>query len=102
IEVRKLVRITWAYSPRKNRANFIELYSVWKPPTSSCSHSDRSKGKRFASARALVKKIKQASGCVQKYQPQKPPAACCVKSVLTSSVLPNKAMPSTDIPSGIS
>ncbi len=32
------------YSARKNSANFIEEYSVWKPPTSSPSASGRSKG----------------------------------------------------------
>ena len=28
----------------------MELYSVWKPPTSSCSASTRSNGGRFSSA----------------------------------------------------
>src|SRR3978361_1830656 len=37
------------YSARKNSANFIEEYSVWKPPTSSDSASGRSKGARFVS-----------------------------------------------------
>src|SRR6478672_5699172 len=37
------------YSARKNSANFNELYSVWKPPTSSPSASGRSKGARFVS-----------------------------------------------------
>jgi hypothetical protein len=37
------------YSARKNIANFIELYSVWKPPTSSDSASGRSKGARLVS-----------------------------------------------------
>src|SRR5665811_1285924 len=32
------------YSPRKNIANFSELYSVWNPPVSSPSPSARSKG----------------------------------------------------------
>src|SRR5664279_4996932 len=37
------------YSPRKNIANLIELYSVWKPPVSSPSPSARSKGNRLVS-----------------------------------------------------
>ncbi len=37
------------YSARKNIANFSELYSVWKPPTSSLSASGRSKGARLVS-----------------------------------------------------
>ena len=32
------------YSPRKNIANFSELYSVWNPPVSSPSPSARSNG----------------------------------------------------------
>src|ERR1700709_1617720 len=35
------------YSARKNRANFSDEYSVWKPPTSSPSASGRSKGARL-------------------------------------------------------
>ena len=37
------------YSARKNSANLIEEYSVWKPPTSSDSASGRSKGARLVS-----------------------------------------------------
>ena len=37
-------------SARKNRAKRIDEYSVWKPPTSSCSASTRSNGGRFSSA----------------------------------------------------
>src|SRR5665213_3570047 len=37
------------YSARKNRANFSDVYSVWKPPTNSPSASGRSKGARFVS-----------------------------------------------------
>src|SRR3978361_1735431 len=35
------------YSARKNRANLIEEYSVWNPPTSSDSASARSNGPRM-------------------------------------------------------
>src|SRR5919202_634782 len=37
------------YSARKNIANFSDVYSVWKPPTSSDSASGRSKGARLVS-----------------------------------------------------
>ena len=37
------------YSARKNMANFSDVYSVWKPPTSSLSASGRSKGARLVS-----------------------------------------------------
>ena len=42
--------IMFMNSARKNRAKRIELYSVLKPPTSSCSASTRSNGGRFSSA----------------------------------------------------
>ena len=42
-------------SARKNSANRIEEYSVWKPPTSSCSASTRSNGGRFSSAVAAIR-----------------------------------------------
>ena len=43
-------------SARKNRANRIEEYSVWKPPTSSCSASTRSKGGWLSSAVPAIMK----------------------------------------------
>ncbi len=43
-------------SARKNRAKRIEEYSVWNPPTSSCSASTRSNGGRLASAVAAMRK----------------------------------------------
>src|SRR5438270_5968315 len=42
--------IMFAYSAMKNMANFMALYSVWYPATSSVSASGRSKGMRFVSA----------------------------------------------------
>ena len=44
-------------SARKNSAKRIELYSVWKPPTSSCSASTRSNGGRLSSAVPAMRKI---------------------------------------------
>ena len=51
------IRIMLAYSPRKNSAKDIELYSTKKPATSSDSPSGRSKGARFVSAKVLMKKM---------------------------------------------
>src|SRR5690242_7931170 len=51
------IRIMFAYSPRKNSAKDIELYSTKKPATSSDSPSGRSKGARFVSANVEMKKI---------------------------------------------
>src|SRR6476620_7678960 len=51
------IRIMLAYSPRKNSAKDIELYSTKKPATSSDSPSGKSKGARFVSARVLMKKM---------------------------------------------
>src|SRR5437763_1214436 len=41
--------VTLMYSARKNIANLIEEYSVWKPATSSVSASGRSNGARLVS-----------------------------------------------------
>src|SRR5258705_13500978 len=57
------------YSPRKNRPNFMLEYSVWKPATSSDSASGRSNGVRFVSASAVIMKMTNPTGCVNRYQP---------------------------------
>src|SRR3954471_5060868 len=51
------IRIMFAYSPRKNSAKDMLLYSTKKPATSSDSPSGRSKGARLVSANALMKKM---------------------------------------------
>src|ERR671925_1197859 len=57
IEVMPLIRMMFAYSPRKNRAKLIDEYSTKNPATSSDSPSGRSNGARFVSARIETKKI---------------------------------------------
>ena len=52
-----------AYSARKNSANRMPLYSVWKPPVSSCSASGMSNGARLVSASPPMKKMTNATGC---------------------------------------
>ena len=47
----QLTVIMLAYSAMKNEANFMLLYSVWKPATSSFSASGRSNGTRLVSAK---------------------------------------------------
>src|ERR1700722_18934951 len=53
----------WAYSAIKNDANFMLLYSVWKPATSSFSASGKSKGTRFVSAKAETMNTKKLMIC---------------------------------------
>lgn len=50
VGMRALAVMKWMYSAIWKRAHLMELYSVWYPPTSSCSASGRSKGVRAASA----------------------------------------------------
>src|SRR5680860_179367 len=45
------------YSARKKNANRMLEYSVWNPPTSSCSASTMSNGALFVSATPAMKKI---------------------------------------------
>ena len=47
--------IVFMNSARKKRANRIEEYSVWNPPTNSCSASTRSNGGRLSSAVAAIR-----------------------------------------------
>ena len=42
------------YSARKKMAKRMPVYSVWNPPTSSCSASTRSNGARLVSATAAT------------------------------------------------
>ena len=51
------IRIMLAYSPRKNSAKDIELYSTKNPATISLSPSGISKGDRLVSARVEMKNM---------------------------------------------
>ena len=55
--VMALMRIMFAYSPRKNSANVMALYSTKKPATISVSPSARSNGARLVSAMPEMKKM---------------------------------------------
>src|SRR6266852_1152922 len=65
IEHRQETVIMLVYSAMKNMANLKLAYSVWKPPTSSCSASGRSKGARLVSAMAATKKQRKPRICGQ-------------------------------------
>src|SRR4030042_234442 len=62
VTARALAEMMGKYSPSMNKAHFMELYSVWKPATSSFSHSMRSKGVRAHSARAEIMKRRNPKG----------------------------------------
>ncbi len=103
--MRKLTVITCRYSPRKNMPNFIAEYSVWNPPTSSCSASARSNGRRFVSAKALMRKIKQPIGWTNIPQAgigPRPLRACQDIISPRSSDRASMIIPRTERPSGIS
>src|SRR3954463_3935857 len=60
--------VTLMYSARKNIANLIEEYSVWKPATSSLSASGRSKGARFVSPTMATRYITNDGNSGSAYQ----------------------------------
>ena len=79
--------------------NFIAEYSVWNPPTSSCSDSGRSNGRRLVSAKALTRKSRKPSGCTTTPQTWR---SCQLTIVFRSSEPASRTIPRIDIPSGIS
>src|SRR6478736_9898504 len=60
------------YSPSMNSRYGVEAYSTMKPATSSDSASGRSKGGRFVSASAEMKKITNIGKSGSQYQPKRP------------------------------
>src|SRR3954471_23203598 len=60
--------MTFMNSARKKIANRIPEYSVWNPPTSSCSASTRSNGGWFVSATAAITKITNETMATLQYQ----------------------------------
>ena len=90
---------TLAYSASMNMANFIELYSVCHPATSSCSDSARSNGKRFVSATALTRYTTNATGCRKMFQRGMMPSqvlCCAVTSSARLRVFAIIRTPTTD------
>ena len=92
---------TLTYSAKKKNPKRIPEYSVAKPATISESASVRSNGVRFASAVAAMKKITNASGCLNTYQSNRLPDWSRV--IWLRLRLPVRRMiPTTDRVSGIS
>src|SRR6476660_8113113 len=65
------------YSPSMNSRYGVEEYSTMKPATSSDSASTRSKGGRFVSAIAEMKKITNIGNSGSQYQPNSPKRVSC-------------------------
>src|ERR1700761_9708650 len=63
-----LIRIMLAYSPRKNNAKAMALYSTKKPATISLSPSGRSNGERLVSASVEMKKTMNIGKSGMQYQ----------------------------------
>ena len=78
-------------------ANIKLEYSVWKPATSSDSASGRSKGTRFVSANAAIRKNRNAKICgkgmAMTNQFQNPPA--CASVIFTRLSEPDRRMTPT-------
>src|SRR3954449_9388 len=60
--------VTLMYSARKNIANLIDPYSVWKPATSSVSASGRSNGARLVSPTIATRYIANEGNNGSAYQ----------------------------------
>src|ERR687889_2910600 len=69
------------YSPSMNMRNGVEEYSTMKPATSSDSASGRSKGGRFVSAMAEIKKITNIGKSQSQYQPSMPKRVSCAATI---------------------
>src|SRR6516225_3022803 len=91
--------IVFMNSARKKSPKRMDEYSVWKPPTSSCSASVRSKGGRVSSAvMAIIKKMNGRNPSRIRFQFQKPSdcdaTMARVESELLTSTTITVVMPS--------
>ena len=90
-------------SARKNSAKRIDEYSVWKPPTSSCSASTRSNGGRFSSAvPAMTKMTNGTTPVTMRFQrgtmPPKPSPAWLITMSWVDSEPASSTTATTDRP----
>src|SRR5690606_23636425 len=69
------------YSPSMNIMYGVEPYSTMKPATSSDSASTRSKGGRFVSASAEMKKITNIGNSGSQNQLNRPQAPFCASTI---------------------
>src|SRR6476661_10388085 len=69
------------YSPSMKSRYGVEEYSTMKPATSSDSASTRSKGGRFVSASAEMKKMMNIGNSGSQYQPRMPRPVSCARTM---------------------
>src|SRR6202023_396793 len=69
------------YSASMNSMYGVEEYSTMKPATSSDSASTRSKGGRFVSASAEMKKMTNIGNSGSQYQPNRPKRVFCAATI---------------------
>jgi len=77
-----------ANSAIMNAENFMALYSVWYPATSSDSDSGMSKGTRLVSAKPETRKMKAERASGSASQPNGP--CCCAVTISTNETLPTR------------
>src|SRR2546426_4518748 len=83
--------IRLAYSAMKNIENFMELYSVWYPVTSSDSVSGRSNGNRLVSANAVTMNMRKARSSANTNQTD----CCCLATTSDSVTFPATSITAT-------
>src|SRR5450755_3740837 len=88
----------FAYSAMKNSENFIAEYSVWYPAISSDSASGRSNGKRFVSANAAIRKMKNA---IESRNTFHPIVDCCWMILLIETLPASSSTHTVDMPIAI-
>ena len=81
-----LMRIMLAYSPRKNSAKAIAIYSTKKPATISDSPSGISNGERLVSASVEMKKTMNIGNSGMQNQ-----RCCCARTTSVRFKAPRKA-----------
>src|SRR4051812_19971782 len=69
------------YSPSMKSRYGVDEYSTMKPATSSDSASTRSKGGRFVSASAEMKKMMNIGNSGSQYQPSRPKRVFCASTI---------------------
>ena len=99
VAVRPLTVAMLAYSAMKNIENFMPLYSVWYPATSSDSASGKSNGNRLVSAKAATRNVNQATVSDSTFQPM---CDCCCTIVVSETLPASRITGIVDNPIAIS
>src|SRR5687768_17638142 len=87
-EVRKLIRIMFAYSARKNSANCEPEYSTMCPATISDSPSTTSNGERLVSATPDTKYTTNSGSSGSQNHSRNPPLPACAITISVRLRLP--------------